>query len=94
MFWMYMLKCSDDSYYVGHTDNLQVRITAHEKGFFRTCYTFDRRPVTLVFAQDFSTREEALAMERRVKGWSRAKKIALVDRDWAAIAKLAKARKS
>ena len=92
MFWMYMLRCSDGSYYVGHTDNLPARIAAHERGIFRSCYTFDRRPLALVFAQDFPTREEALAMERRVKGWSRAKKAALINRDWARIAVLAKSR--
>jgi putative endonuclease len=92
MFWMYMLRCVDGSFYVGHTDNLEVRLAAHEQGVFATCYTFTRRPVELVFSEAFPTREEALAMERRVKGWSRAKKQALIVRDWKAISLLAKSR--
>jgi putative endonuclease len=92
MFWMYMLKCSDDSFYVGHTDNIELRIAQHEQGSIPSCYTYWRRPVTVVFVQDFVTREEALMMERRIKGWSRAKKIALVDRDWESISRLAKSR--
>ena len=94
LFWMYMLRCSDGSFYVGHTDNLSSRIAAHERGAVASCYTFTRRPVAVVFAQDFATREEALAMERRVKGWSRAKKLALIDRDWKAISRLARSHSS
>ena len=92
MFWMYMLRCVDGSFYVGHTDNLEARLAAHEQGVFSTCYTFTRRPVELVFSEAFPTREEALIMERRVKGWSRVKKQALIIRDWEAISKLAKSR--
>jgi len=90
MFWMYMLECSDKSFYVGHSDNLESRIGQHHTGFFQNCYTFARRPVRLVFAQPFGTREEALAMERRVKGWSRAKKTALIRGDWQEISRLAR----
>jgi putative endonuclease len=90
MFWMYMLRCSDDSFYVGHTDNIEQRLAQHEQGLITTCYTYWRRPLTVVFAQDFVTREEALAMEQRVKGWSRAKKVALCRRDWKEISRLAK----
>jgi putative endonuclease len=92
MFWMYMVRCADESFYVGHTDNLEARLAAHEHGVFASCYTFERRPVKLVFCEAFPTREEALAMERRVKGWSRAKKKALINRDWKEISKLGKAR--
>jgi putative endonuclease len=90
MFWMYMLRCSDDSFYVGHTDNINLRIAQHEQGSIPSCHTYWRRPVELVFVQDFGTREEALAMERRVKGWSRAKKAALCQRNWKEISRLAK----
>jgi predicted GIY-YIG superfamily endonuclease len=74
MFWAYILECSDGSYYTGHTDNLSHRIAAHEQGFFPTCYTFSRRPVTLKWQQQFPTREEALSAEQQIKGWSRKKK--------------------
>ena len=89
-FWMYMLKCADDSYYVGHTDNLEARIAQHMRGAIPGCYTLNRRPVNLAFRQEFPTREEALAMERRIKGWRRAKKEALLARDWDEISRLAR----
>ncbi len=79
-----MLRCADDSFYVGHTDNLERRITLHHSGELAG-YTHKRRPVVLVWQQDFATREEALAAERQVKGWGRAKKQALIEGDWKAI---------
>jgi len=87
-FWAYMLKCADDSYYVGHTDHLENRMSAHHSGI-PTCYTTARRPVLLVWSQEFATREEALAAERQIKGWSRRKKEALVRQDWKKIRRLA-----
>lgn len=74
MFWVYMLQCADDSYYIGHTDNFETRIAQHKQGAIKDCFTFNRRPVKLVWSQQFSTRDEALAAERKLKGWSRAKK--------------------
>ena len=60
MFWVYMLRCRDDSFYTGHTDALDVRMEQHHRGTFPTCYTFERRPVTLVYSQHFASREQAL----------------------------------
>jgi putative endonuclease len=91
-FWIYILRCADGSYYLGHTDNLEQRISAHAQGAIPGCYTESRRPVLLVYSQAFPTRYEALAMERRVKGWSRAKKEALMRGDWSEISRLAKAK--
>jgi putative endonuclease len=93
MFWVYMLKCADSSYYIGHSDNLKRRIAQHQLGTFPDCYTFSRRPVQHVFSQDCATREEAIAMERKLKGWSRAKKMALITGDWAEIARLARSKR-
>lgn len=90
MFWVYILKCADDSYYVGHSDDLGKRIAQHQQGTFLTCYTFNRRPIELVFSQDCQTREESLALERKLKGWNRAKKAALIRNDWAEISRLAR----
>jgi putative endonuclease len=84
-FWCYMLRCADGSYYVGHTDCLEARLGQHAAGEIPGCYTLARRPVLLVWSQDFETREEAPAAERRVKGWSRRKKEALVRGDWKSI---------
>ena len=82
MFWVYILKCSDNSYYTGHTDNLENRLMQHHNKIYPTCYTATRLPVQCVFSQEFVTREEALASERQIKGWSRKKKEAFIKGDW------------
>ena len=90
-FWAYMLHCADRSFYVGQTDNLERRLGGHAAGEFKG-YTSTRLPVTLVWSQDFGTRLEALEAERKVKGWSRAKKLALIRGDWPLIVQLAQNR--
>jgi predicted GIY-YIG superfamily endonuclease len=90
-FWVYILKCSDGSYYTGHTDNLDERIAEHQTGEYCS-YTREKRPVTLVFAQECSTRVEALESERRIKGWSRGKKEAMIRGDWKEVSRLAKSK--
>ena len=80
-FWAYILRCSDGKYYTGHTDDLERRMAQHQAGGFCD-FTTRRRPVTLVWAEDFPSRYEALSAELRVKKWSRAKKEALAARDW------------
>jgi predicted GIY-YIG superfamily endonuclease len=88
-FWVYILLCSDNSYYTGHTDNLEERVAKHQTAE-TDGYTSTRLPVKLVFAEQFRTREEALTCERQIKGWSRKKKEALMRRDWAEIPRLAR----
>ena len=90
-FYTYMLKCADGHYYVGHTDNLEARIAGHQSGIVGG-YTKSRQPVELVWSQEFATRYKALAAERQIKGWSRAKKQALIAGDWDLISRLAKSR--
>jgi predicted GIY-YIG superfamily endonuclease len=92
-FWTYMLRCADESFYVGHTDHLERRIGMHDAGEFGG-YTATRRPVVRVWSQEHSTREDALAAERQIKGWSRAKKQALIRGDWLEILRLAWGRKN
>ena len=92
-FYTYILQCADNSYYVGHTDNIDARISAHEMGTM-PCYTTTRLPVKVVFIQDFATRGEAIAMERRVKGWSRKKKEALIKEDWNELVRLSNYKKT
>jgi putative endonuclease len=92
-FWVYILKCADGSYYTGHTDNLERRVASHQAGEIPG-YTFDKRPVTLVFSQEFPTREEALASEMQIKGWSRRKKEAMMRGDWAEVSRLARSSES
>ena len=76
-----ILRCADGSYYVGHSDDLETRVGAHQSGLIKG-YTQKRRPVTLVWSQDFPDRDQAFATERQIKGWSRAKKEALIRGDW------------
>ena len=88
-FYVYILKCSDGSYYVGHTDSLARRLDAHNSGKYPG-YTSTRLPVELVYATTAETREAALIFEMKIKKWSRAKKEALIKSDWAKIMELAK----
>jgi predicted GIY-YIG superfamily endonuclease len=86
--WVYILKCSDGSYYTGLTQDLETRLAQHWNGTFRG-YTESRRPARLVFSEAFSTYDEAIAAERRIKGWSRKKKEALIRRDFELLHELA-----
>lgn len=81
VFYAYILRCADGSYYAGHTDDLEARVKVHREGAL-PCHTRTRRPVKLVWSQEFGTRDEAFAAERQIKGWSRAKKEALIAGDW------------
>lgn len=88
-FHAYMLRCSDGSYYLGQTDMLERRMAQHEAGEIEG-YTQNRRPVELVWSQEFASRDEAIAAEQQIKGWSRNKKEALIAGDCAAISALAR----
>jgi predicted GIY-YIG superfamily endonuclease len=88
-FWTYMLHCADRSFYVGHTDDLDARIGAHQSGLIAG-YTSTRLPVTLVWSDEFPSRYEALEAEQQIKGWGRAKKLALIRGDWDLISALAR----
>ena len=78
---VYILKCSDNSYYTGVTSDLEKRIKQHEEGTFWYCYTFDKRPIQLMFSREFDDNMKAIKFEKQVKGWSRAKKEALIRGD-------------
>ncbi len=89
---IYILQCADGSYYVGKTQaSLEHRVAQHNAGTFGT-YTASRRPVELAWHQEFQSYSDANAMERRLKGWSRAKKQALIRGDFGAIRILASRR--
>jgi putative endonuclease len=93
VFWVYILQCNDKSYYTGHTDSLDNRIVQHQNKMIPNCYTSTRLPVQLMYSQGFPTREEALAAEKQIQGWSRKKKEALMNADWQALADNAKRKK-
>ncbi|MFL0413451.1 GIY-YIG nuclease family protein [uncultured Sphingomonas sp.] len=88
LFWVYLLHCSDGSFYAGHTGNLDPRISRHHAAR-RSDYTARRQPGSLAWSRESSTRLEALETERRIKGWSRAKKEALITGGWDQISRLA-----
>ena len=75
-YYVYILRCSDGAYFVGHTNDLEQRLAAHERGAVEG-YTLSRRPVELVFSDRFSMGQEAFHRERQIKGWSRAGKESL-----------------
>ncbi len=89
-FWVYIVRCADGSYYTGHTDNLESRIAAHATGAIPGCYTLNRRPIELMFSQEFPARDDALAAEQQIKGWSRKKKEAMIAGDWGEVSRLAR----
>ena len=92
--YVYLLRCADRSYYVGSTrGTLAQRVGEHNAGTFGG-HTATRRPVELVWSQDFDRITDAIAAERQLKGWSRAKKEALIRGDYAAISALAKRRQA
>jgi len=76
---IYIVNCKDDSYYTGVTNNVERRIVEHDSGLDKKSYTYFRRPVKLVYSQEFSDPNEAIRFEKQVKGWSRAKKEALIE---------------
>ena len=91
--YVYMLRCADGSFYIGSAtgDDLSVRVDQHNAGSYPG-YTFKRRPVVLVWSEHFDRITDAIAVERQLKGWSRAKKEALIRSDWTSISQLAQRR--
>ncbi len=89
--WAYLLRCADESYYAGSTshEDVEARVWEHNNGVYGG-YTSSHGPVSLVWAEWFEDLRDAHATERRLKGWSRAKKEALIARDYAKLPILAK----
>ncbi len=91
MFWVYILKCADNSYYTGSTDNLELRVAQHQAGEGGD-YTSARLPVMLVYAREFQTHDEAFRWERQIKGWSRKQKEAIINGNYEALIELSRTR--
>jgi putative endonuclease len=91
--YIYMVRCADGSYYVGSATghDLSTRINQHNAGSYPG-YTLSRRPVVLVWSEYFDRITDGIAVERQIKGWSRAKKEALIRSDWASISKFSRRR--
>jgi len=82
MLCVYIVLCSDDSFYIGVTNDVERRVWEHNEGIDTGCYTFKRRPVRLMYASEFPDAMSAIDWEKRIKRWSREKKQALIDGDW------------
>lgn len=92
MYYLYLLECSDGSYYVGVTNDLSRRIVEHQKGVYPNCYTYFKRPVSLLHYCGFASIKEAIFYEHKIKKWSRAKKHAFFKKDWKNLHEQAKCR--
>ena len=88
---IYILQCADGSYYTGITRrSVEERLSEHAECLIADCYTFKRRPVKLVFTEHYEMITDAIAAERRIKGWSRAKKEAYMRGDFLTLVALSK----
>ena len=89
-YFVYIVECSDLSYYTGVTNDLDRRLWEHNNDKNTRSFTFKRRPVVLKYFQRFQDIKQAIAFEKQIKGWSRKKKEALFCEDWEEIKRLAK----
>lgn len=77
-YYIYILQCSDSSYYVGVTNDVEKRYYEHQEGLIEGCYTHNKGPLKLVHVEEFTNVFEAIAREKQIKGWTRRKKKALI----------------
>ena len=81
-YFVYILLCSDNSYYTGVTNDLDRRLAEHQSGIDHKAYTYSRKPLKLVFHERFNDVNQAIAFEKQVKGWKRSKKEAIINSNW------------
>lgn len=81
-YYVYILLCTDNTYYTGVTDDLETRFLYHQNGQNPNSYTYNKRPVEIVFYTEFNDINQAIAFEKQLKGWSRAKKEAIINGEW------------
>ncbi|WP_104735612.1 GIY-YIG nuclease family protein [Hanstruepera ponticola] len=79
---VYILKCSDNFTYTGVTNNIARRLDEHQQGLNKNCFTYKRRPLKLIFQQEFNNIEQAIYFEKKIKNWSAKKKFALANGDF------------
>ena len=87
---VYILECSDRTYYTGVTNDLDKRLIQHNSGLNKEAYTHKRRPVELVFSELFTDIKQAIAFEKQVKGWRWEQKQALINDEWEKLPELSK----
>ena len=81
-YYVYILHCSDGTYYTGMTNDLERRLTQHKAGYRKNSYTYSRRPIELKWQVSCTNPTEAIKIEKQIKGWSKRKKQALIDENW------------
>jgi putative endonuclease len=89
-YYVYLLECSDGSFYTGVTNDISRRIIEHQQGADKECYTYSRRPVTLKHYLMFEYINDAIFVEKKLKKWSREKKVAYFKKDWKTLHEKAK----
>lgn len=87
-YFVYILECSDNSYYTGITNDIEKRMIEHKSGLDKKSYTFSRRLIKLVYKEGFQHPNDAILWEKRIKGWSRRKKEALINGDFEELKRL------
>ena len=87
MWFVYILRCADGSFYVGATNDIPSRLAKHNNGT-AAAHTATRRSVHLVYIEGYSKRDDCLKRERQFKRWTRAKKEALIAGDTTALKRL------
>jgi putative endonuclease len=93
-YYVYILSCNDNSFYIGITNNLEKRYIEHQRGLDKNSYTYSRRPLLLEFSQEFNDVLQAIYFEKKIKGWTRAKKQALINGEWDMLKILSECRNS
>ncbi|MDA0178472.1 excinuclease ABC C subunit domain-containing protein [Mesoflavibacter sp. HG96] len=91
-YYVYILKCSDGLSYTGITNNISRRFEEHQNGLNKTCFTYKRRPLELIFHQEFNNVEQAIYFEKKIKKWSAKKKFALANGEYNLLQILAECR--
>ncbi|MDG1476422.1 MAG: GIY-YIG nuclease family protein [Vicingaceae bacterium] len=89
-YFVYILKCNDNTYYTGVTNNIERRLLEHQSDENLNSYTHKRRPVELVFYSEFSNIEDAIEKEKQIKKWSKKKKEALISNNFDSLPILSK----
>lgn len=79
LYYVYITLCSDGLTYTGVTNNIVRRLEEHQKGLNESCFTYKRRPVKLIFSQEFNDISQAIYFEKKIKKWSAKKKVALAN---------------
>ena len=90
VYYVYILKCSDDTYYTGFTSNINKTLIEHNTGKHKDSYTFNRRPLALEFYAEFTNVQIAIETEKQIKNWSKVKKEALIKGEFEKLPNLSK----